>query len=301
VQHYDVLIVGGGPAGLSAGLWLARYRRRVRILDSGRPRNDSTWGVHGYPGLADPPPHELRRVLMEQALAAGATWQSCEVTNVQGQKNDFNVSLQDGEELRSRRIVLAYGRRDVLPDIEGIEALYGKSVFHCPDCDGPSMLRARIAVIGWERKAALLALYLLTWGQKVSLLTHGRTLEVGDDARTVLAKYDIDVETSEIARLCASDERLTAVEFRNGDALPVDKAFFHLGSHPASDLADQLGCKRDRDGNLVVDNANETSVAGIFSAGDLIGPPYLAISAAAEGVKTAIALHKSLLPPDQEI
>jgi len=301
VQHYDVLIVGGGPAGLSAGLWLARYQRRVRILDSGRPRNDATWAVHGYPGIADPPPHELRRVLIEQAQAAGATWQGCEVTNVSGEKNDFNVFLQDGEALRSRRIVLAYGRRDVLPDIEGIEAQYGKSVFHCSDCDGPSMLGARIAVIGWDRKAALLALYLLTWGQKVSLLTDGRPLEVGGDARAVLAKYDVAIETSEIARLCSNAERLTAVEFLNGDALPVDKAFFHLGSHPASDLADQLGCKRDHDGNLVVDNANQTSVAGVFSAGDLIGPPYLAISAAAEGVKTAIALHKSLLPPDQEI
>jgi thioredoxin reductase len=301
VQHYDVLIVGGGPAGLSAGLWLARYQRRVRILDSGRPRNDATWAVHGYPGIADPPPHELRRVLIEQALAAGATWQACEVTNVRGGKNDFNVVLQGGESLRSRRIVLAYGRRDVLPEIEGIEALYGRSVFHCPDCDGPSMLGARIAVIGWDRKAALLALYLLTWGQKVSLLTDGHRLDVGDDARAVLAKYDVAIEASEIARLCVNAERLTAVEFSNGDALPVDKAFFHLGSHPASDLADQLGCERDRDGNLVVDNAHQTSVPGVFSAGDLIGPPYLAISAAAEGVKTAIALHKSLLPPDQEI
>jgi len=240
-------------------------------------------------------------VLLEQALTAGATWQACEVSTVRGEKNDFKVFLQGGEALRARRIVLAYGRRDTLPQIEGLDALYGKSVFHCPDCDGPSMLGARIAVIGWDRKAALLALYLLTWGQKVSLLTHGRELEIGGDARAVLDRYDVAVETSEIARLCVDADRLTAVEFSNGDALPVDKAFFHLGSHPASDLADQLGCERDRDGNLVVDHAQETSVPGVFSAGDLIGPPYLAISAAAEGVKTAIALHKSLLPPDQEI
>jgi thioredoxin reductase len=300
VQHYDALIIGGGPAGLAAGLWLARYRRHVRILDSGRPRNDPTWAVHGFPGLSDPPPHELRRVLIEQAHTAGAEWQACEVSTVGGVKNNFMVGGDDIA-FRARRLLLAYGRRDILPEIEGIESLYGKSVFHCPDCDGPSSLDARIGVIGWDRKAASLALYLLTWGRNVSLLTHGREPDFSDHIRRVLTKYDVGIETNPIARLCSSGNRLTAVEFANGDALPLDSAFFHLGSHPSSDLADQLGCARDADGNLLVDRGQQTSVPGVFAAGDLIGPPYLAVSAAAGGVKTAIALHKSLLPPDQEI
>jgi thioredoxin reductase (NADPH) len=163
------------------------------------------------------------------------------------------------------------------------------------------MLDARLGVIGWERTAALLALYLLTWGQKVTLLTHGHEPRFSEDARRVLAKYGVSIKTGEIARLCEKHDRLTAVEFTDGDALPLDGAFFHLGFHPASDLADQLGCERDAEGSLSVDNAHQTSVPGVYSAGDLIGPPYLAVSAAAEGVKVAIALHKSLLPPDQEI
>lgn len=301
MQQFDALIIGGGPAGLAAGLWLARYRRRVRILDAGRPRNEPTWAVHGYPGLTDPPPHELRRVLIEQADAAGAEWQAAEAQTIEGTKDAFAVRLRDRGDLHARRIVLAYGRRDIIPEIEGLEQLLGKSVFHCPDCDGPSMVDGKLGVIGWDRKAAVLALYLLTWGQKVTLLTDGREPALSANARRVLAKYGIDICGVKIARLCEKDDRLTAVELTDGDAVPLDGAFFHLGSHPASDLADQLGCERDTDGNLLVDNGHQTTIPGVFSAGDLIGPPFLAVSAAAEGVKTAIALHKSLLPPDQEI
>lgn len=296
-----MLIVGGGLAGLSAGLWLARHRRHVRILDSGHPRNDPTWAVHGYPGLTDPAPHELRRILMEQALTAGAEREACNVMEVRGTKNDFTVTLEGGAQHSARRIILAYGRQDVLPDIEGIDALYGISVFHCPDCDGPSIIDAQVGVIGWDRGAAIHALYLLNWTPHVTLLTNGRPLELSAEKRAVLDKYNVTVNEQPVRRLCDGDGRLTAVELNDGDALPAQYVFFHIGSHQASDIADQLGCARDDEDNLQVDNAQQTSVAGVYAAGDLIGPPYLAISAAAKGVKAALAVHRSLLPPDQEI
>jgi thioredoxin reductase len=301
VTDHDAIIVGGGLAGLSAGLWLARYRRNVRILDSARPRNEATWAVHGYPGLTDPAPHELRAVLLEQARNAGAQWQFGNVVGVTGSKDEFEVKLEDGELLRARRVVLCYGRRDVLPEIEGLEELYGISVFHCPDCDGPSMVGCRLAVYGCDRAAATLALYLLTWARQVTLLTNNSELRLDQKAQQVLAKYDVDICPNEIARLCPNNGRLAAVEFADGDALPLDALFFHLSSPPASDLADQLGCKRDHNGNIEVDRSTETSVPGIYAAGDIVGPPYLAVSAAAGGVKTAITVHKSLLPPDQEL
>ena len=301
MQHYDALVIGGGPAGLSAGLWLARLRRQVRILDSGRPRNDPTWAVHGYPGVTDPAPHELRRVLIQQASAAGADWQACDVVSIMGEKNVFTLSLADHQALSARRVVLAYGRRDVIPEIEGLAPLYGKSVFHCPDCDGPSMVGCRLAVIGWDTQAAAIALYLLTWGRKVTLLTHGQAPKLRPNALDVLAKYGVGIMSTKIARLSSQYDRLAAVEFEDGDALPLDGLFFHIGSAPASDLADNMGCRRDGDGNLEVSNAHETSVPGVYAAGDLIGPPYLAVSAAATGVKTALAVHKSLLPQDHEL
>lgn len=288
-------------AGLTTGLWLARYRRKVRILDSGRPRNEATWAVHGYPGITDPPPHELRRVLIEQAKAAGAEWEGAAVVSIKGEKNNFSVMLEDGRCYSTRRVILAYGRRDVLPEIENLESLYGISVFHCPDCDGPSMLDLRVGVYGHDRSAAILALYLLTWASKVTLLTDGNELSVTEEAQQVLRKYDVGVETKTIARLCDDGGRLSAVEFKDGDALALDGVFFHLGSHPSTDIADELGCERDDEGNLIVDNSHETSVPGIYAAGDLIGGPYLAVGAAAKGAKTAIAVHKSLLPPELAI
>lgn len=301
MADYDALIVGGGISGLSAGLWLARHRRLVRILDSGKPRNEPTWAVHGYPGIPDPAPHELRRILIEQSKAAGAEWQGCDVETITGEKNDFTLAMADGSTLTARRVILAYGRRDDLPSIDGLENLYGKSVFHCPDCDGPSIIDSRVGVIGWDRGAAIHALYLLTWAASVTLLSNGHALEINAEALAVLAKYHVKINETPIARLCEKDDRLAAVEFEDGDALPLDSIFFHIGSHQSSDLADQIGCKRDDDDNLDVDNAHQTSVPGVFAAGDLIGPPYLAISAAAKGVKTALAVHKSLLPPDYEV
>ncbi|MGQ0561917.1 MAG: NAD(P)/FAD-dependent oxidoreductase [Gemmatimonadota bacterium] len=301
MTDFDALIVGGGMAGLSAGLWLARYRRHVRILDSGRPRNDPTWAVHGYPGIADPAPHELRHVLIEQALAAGAEWQECEVGAITGKKNELVVALENEQTFSARRIILAYGRQDILPDIEGIDRLYGISVFHCPDCDGPSTIGTRVGVIGWERGASINALYLLTWARSVTLLTNGREPKLEPRSFGILKKYDVAIERTPIARLCEQDGRLSAVEFENGDALPLDNVFFFIGSHPSSDLADQLGCDRDEDDNLKVGNAQETTVPGVFAAGDLTGPPYLAVSAAATGVKAALAVHKSLLPRDLAI
>lgn len=301
MTDYDALVIGGGPGGLSAGLWLARYQRRVRILDSGKPRNDVTWAVHGYPGITDPPPQELRRVLIEQATAAGAEWEGCDVVAVSGAKDNFIIEKEDGEQYTARRVILAYGRVDVIPEIEGLQPLYGKSVFHCPDCDGPAMLDARVGVYGWNRGAALLALYLLTWARSVKLLTDGHEAELEPNALVALEKYDIEICTDKIARLCGDAERLAAVEFTNGDALPLDGFFFHLGSEPAADLGDQFGCERDADRNLEVDKTNETSVAGVYGAGDLVGGPYLAITAAAKGVATALCVHKSLLPADQDI
>lgn len=301
MKSYDAIIVGGGISGLSAGLWLARYQRSVRILDSGKPRNDPTWAVHGYPGISDPPPHELRRVLLEQAKAAGAEWEGCQVTNIEGSKNEFVVTLERGVQYGARRVVLSYGRIDVIPPIEGAEKLYGKSVFHCPDCDGPSMIGSRLSVYGKDRSAAILALYLLTWGESVTLLTDGQDLELDEAGRAVLGRYDVAIQSKKIARLCDKDHRLAAVEFADGDALPMDGLFFHLGSPPASDLAAKLGCKRDREHNLEIENSTETTVAGVYAAGDLAGPPYLAISAAAKGVKTAMTVHRSLLPSDQEL
>lgn len=300
-EPYDAVVVGGGPAGLSAALWLGRYRRRVVVLDAGEPRNEPAWAVHGYPGVVDPSPLELRRRFQQQALGDGVETRAGDVVKIAGRKDDFIVHTGTGDVLRARRIVLAYGLRDYLPDIDGLPALYGTSVFHCADCDGPSVADTRIGVLGWDRHGAGLALYLRHFSPQITLLTHGRNLDLDDRAVGVVRSNGIDIVDEQVARVEGHGGNLTQAEFERREPLRLDALFFHLGSEPRCELAEQLGCSLDDDGYVVVDQGQETSTPGVHAAGDIAGQPHLASIAAAEGVRAALAIHRSLLPAEREI
>lgn len=292
----DVAVVGGGPAGLAAATWLARFGRRVRVLDTGEPRNAPTWAVHGYPGLPDLPPHELRRRLRDQALGAGAEALQAEVTAVTGSKDAFRLQTASRQQLSARRVLLAFGRRDELPSLTGAAELYGVSLFHCPDCDGPSVAGSSVGVIGGDTHAASLAFYVSFWAGQVALLVNGGPLRLPEDVRRRLEAEGIDVREQAIAQLDAQAGRLREVRLEGGESLPLDCLFFHSRPVPACALAADLGCECDQEGHLVVDAGQETSVPGIFAAGDITGHPYLAASAAAQGVRAALSMHRSLLP-----
>lgn len=301
IESYDVIIAGGGPAGLSAALWLGRYHRRVRVVDAGDPRNEPAWAVHGYPGLQDPSPIELRRRLLQQARGEAVLHTPGELVNVEGRKNEFVLRTADRETVQARRVVLAYGLRDYIPDIPGIGPLYGTSVFHCADCDGPSVAGLRLGVLGWNRYGANLALYLRHWSDDITFLTGGLDTDLDDKARLALRDNGIALRQEPIARAHGNGGNLTQVEFGNAEPLRLDALFFHLGSEPRCNLAEQLGCKLDEDGYIVVDRGQETSASGVHAAGDITGPPHLASIAAAEGVRAALAIHRSLLPSSRQV
>jgi thioredoxin reductase len=294
-RRYDAVIIGGGVAGLSAALWLARYRRGVRVFDSAEPRNEPAWAVHGYPGLVDPTPTELRRRLYEQAVGAGADHEMRRVERVHGGVDAFEAELEGGSMVSARRIVLAYGLVDHLPDVAGIAEFYGTSVYHCPDCDGPGLENCHVGVIGWDRDAANLALYLQTWSPRVTLLAHGHDLGLDADGRATLADAAIAIRPERLARAAGTAGHLTHLETAAGETIEVDKLFFHLGTTPRSDIGRRLACALDDDGYLAVDRGQQTSVPGVHAAGDITGHPHLAICAAAEGVRAALSIHRSLL------
>jgi thioredoxin reductase len=296
-REWDVVVVGGGPAGLAAALWLARYRRRVVILDTDQPRNEAAWAVHGFPGLADPTPSELRARIREQAETEGAAVQSRRVTALDGAKDRFTVEAASGPALETRRILLAYGRQDRVPEIPGLGELYGSSVFHCPDCDGPAAGDV-VGVLGHDRAAAALALYLLTWADQAVLLTNGEEPELTGPAEQTLDRYSVEIRQEPIERLVGSHGRLERVRLATGEHTALDSLFFHRGSDPASALGPASGCRCDRGGDIEVDTTLQTSVPGIYAAGDIIGRPHLAISAAAGGVRAALSIHRSLLPAE---
>jgi thioredoxin reductase len=300
-ELFDAVIVGGGPAGLSAALWLGRYRRKTMVIDGGEPRNEPAWAVHGYPGIVDPTPIELRRRLYQQAQGDGVEMRSGLVNLAEGSRDGFVVVTDEGERIEARRLVLAYGLRDYLPDVPGLEELYGTSVFHCADCDGPSVADTRLGVIGWNHHAANLALYLRHFSDDVTMLTHGLPLELTTAARETLAQADIDLVEHRISRVSGNGGHLTQAEFDGPEPIRLDAIFFHLGSEPRCDLAGQLGCNTDDDGYIDVDRGQETSVPGVHAAGDITGPPHLASIAAAEGVRAALTIHRSLLPDERRV
>lgn len=301
MASWDTIVVGGGPAGLACALWLARFRRNVCVFDTAEPRNEPAWAVHGFPGILDPTPSELRGRIRQQARAAGAALALDAVSRVTGEKDAFRVTTASGEAHDARRVVLGYGLRDYLPDVPGIRSLYGTAVFHCADCDGPEAAGRAVAVIGHDRSAATLALTLRYWSERVALLPHEGRLELDEGDAATLAREGVSLREGRIARLEAAEGILRSLEFDDGGSLECDRIFFHLGSEPRCDLAEHLGCRLDETGYIEVDRGQESSVAGVYAVGDITGPPHLASTAAADGVKAALTIHRSLLPPERQL
>ena len=176
MESYDVAVIGGGPAGLAGALWLARYRLSACLFDDENPRNALTWAIHGYLGLPDPAPAELRAIGREQALAAGARLEVREVAAVKGEIDDFRVETTEGYTISARRVLFATGLRDIIPEIPGLMDHYGRGIWHCPDCDGPSVAGLRVGVLGWGRSIAAFCMEMLTWTNDLVVFTHGHEL-----------------------------------------------------------------------------------------------------------------------------
>lgn len=301
---YDIGIVGGGPAGLSAAVWSARYLHSVVLVDSGDPRNWQTRRINGILGLEGIRPAELRAAGRDTSRELGVTLVDKVVLRAeQHGDEDFLLSLEGGTRVRSRRLLLAIGIRDVWPDIPGLAHVYGANAHVCPDCDGYGALHKKVAVIGRGRKAVGMALNLTTWTRDVIICTNGRDPEL--DLPEYCAKLEalnIPVLTDPIDRITLTGGRsIYCLQLHSGMPLDVDKIFFAIGQYAADDLGVQLGCERDAEGQIIVDEHGHSSVYNVFAAGDIIPGPQLAIAAAADGAIAALAIHKSLVPEERKL
>jgi thioredoxin reductase len=293
-DDYDVLIVGGGPAGLSAALVLGRCRRRVLLCDSGEYRNASAPAVHGFLTRDGVSPAELRRIGREQLRAYDTVEvRDAAVQDIASVEGGFEARLGDGSTVRARQALLATGVVDRLPRVAGVAELYGRSVFHCPYCDGWEVRDQPLAVYGHGRGARALAVELLGWSADVLLCTDGRRVRREDRLR--LERSGIAVREERINRLEGQDGMLQRVVFREGAPAARRALFLSAGNDQRSDLPHRLGCRFTRKGKVATGRFEITNVPGLFVAGDASGDVQLAIIAAAEGARAAFAINQRIL------
>ena len=291
----DVIIVGAGPAGMSAALVLARACRTVIMFDHGKPRNAATRHMHGFLSREGIDPGEFRRITREDLKKYDAVrLEQAEVTACTCIEGGFEVTLADGRTFQSRKLLVATGVVDNVPDVPGIRELYGQSVFHCPFCDGWEWRGQPIAIYGRGRRGRGLSMEMLGWTHDLVLCTDGPA-ELDDEHRVELGRNGILIREERIVRLEGADGRLERVVFDAGEPLPRRALFFTTGQHEASPLARAMGCEFNEKGTVKTGRHETTNVPGVFVAGDASRDVQWVIVAAAEGAEAAFAITQDLI------
>lgn len=296
---YDVTIVGGGPAGLSAALILARACRSVIVFDAAHPRNAVVPHLHGLLSRDGVAPLELLRIARED-LARYQTVhiEHVEVTSARCMNPGFEVTLETGRTCRSRKLLIATGVADNVPEVPGLRELYGTSVFHCPFCDAWELRGLPIAVYGRGARGHGLALEMLGWTHDLVLCTNGAA-DLDEAQRLELARNGIGIREEGIVRLEGRNGILDCVRFDGGEPLARRALFFTVGQYQSSSLAENLGCVFNDKGTVHTGRHESTTVSGLYVAGDASRDVQWVVIAAAEGAEAAYAMTLDLLAEDR--
>lgn len=296
-MSYDAIIVGGSFAGLSAAMPLARARRRILLVDAGLPRNRFAEASHGFLGQDGVAPAAIMREGLRQ-LSAYPTVDFVHgvATRAQGERDRFEVTLEDGSREIGRRLILAIGLRDEMPDVPGLEARWGRSVLHCPYCHGYEIGGGPIGVLAANPRSDHQAMMLPDWGP-TTFFTQGR-FPLDAERAAQLAARGVTVEDSPIVELLGAAPALEAVRLADGRVVPIQAIFTATRTHMASPLAMQLGLAFE-DGMtgpyLRVDDLKQTSVSGVYAAGDATMQMHNATLAAASGMMAGVGAHQSMM------
>lgn len=296
MENVDCLVVGAGPAGLTAGLYLGRFRRRVLVADGGPPRASlipTSHNLTGFPdGLSGP---ELLARMRSHATRYGAAIVPGAVTQLDRSEGGF-AALLDGQPVTARTVVLATGVLDLEPALPNlVDSIKRGLIRHCPICDGYEVIGQRIGIIGFGAAALREALFLRTWSDDVTLLTLARPMALSRTEERALAQGGVQVVSEAVRAVTVVANRITAIETEGGACLAFDTLYSALGARCRSELAVRLGAKRDKTGALRTDAHQETTVSNLFAAGDLTPALNQVSVAAAQAASAATAIHRRLL------
>jgi thioredoxin reductase len=293
---HDVVIVGGGAAGLSAALVLGRSRRRVAVIDSGSPRNAPAAHMQGFLSRDGMPPAELLAAARSEVTGYGVELIQDEVRAIEA---GFAVRLGGGQVRDARRILLATGVRDEIPDIPGARERWGRDLLHCPYCHGWEVRDRPVGVLGTRPDAILHALLVRQWSDDVILFTHA--VHPQPDELVRLEARGVRLVHGEVAGLVVEDDRLTGVRLADGRVIPRVAVFIRPVNVPHADgLLAGLGCEIDAAGFPLVDATGRTTTPGVWAAGNVVDPRLQVIAAAGAGSMAAIAINADLVREDVE-
>ena len=296
-MRYDAIVVGGSYAGLSGAMQLARARRRVLVVDSGLPRNRFTRAAHGFFGQDGKAPYAILDEARGQLLAYPTVeLLKSEAVSARKDANGFNVTLKENREVEAARLLLATGLRDELPPVPGLQERWGVAVLHCPYCHGYEVREQALGVLGNHPMAIHQALMIPDWGP-TTYFTQG-TFDPDEEQTARLLARGVHIERTPIVELLGEAPEMEAVRLSDGRIVPMKAIFTQPKTHMASPLAEQLGCAFEEGATgpyVRVDDWKQTTVPGVYAAGDASNPIQNATSASASGVFAGIAAHQSLM------
>jgi thioredoxin reductase len=294
---FDTAVIGGGAAGLSAALVLSRARRRVIVIDAGSPRNAPAAHMHGFLSRDGLPPDELLAIGREEVRAYGGLLYHGTVSGVvDNGAAGFDVELADGHAVSARRLLVATGLRDELPDIPGLRERWARDVLHCPYCHGYEVRDRKLGVLGGSPAAVRYAQIVRQWSEDVVYFTPRETLLPSE--RIQLAARGIAIAEGNAQRILVERDRLTGVELHGGRTVACEALFVPPRFVPQNDLLVGLGCDLDPVGWPTTDDTGLTSVPGVWVAGNISNPRAQVITAAGEGSAAAIAINADLVEED---
>jgi thioredoxin reductase len=300
---YDVTIIGGGAAGLSAALVLTRARRRVAVVDAGQPRNAPAAHMQGFLGSDGLPPAALLATGRKEVTGYGGHLIDGTVTAIHARGDDvedgqprFTVALEDGSAIRSRRLLVTTGLHDEIPDIPGVHERWGRDLLHCPYCHGYEVRDQPLGVLGGTPEAVTHALLVRQWSDDVVYFANGT--RPSDAQRAQLMARGIGIVDEPLAELVVVADRLTGVRLASGEIVARAAVFVRPRFVPNDGLLNELGCAADENGWVAADGLGRTSVPGVWAAGNAVNPRAQVITAAGEGSTAAIAVNNDLVEED---
>jgi thioredoxin reductase (NADPH) len=291
----DAVVIGAGPAGLTAAVYLGRFRRRFVVIDGGEPRAGWIPVSHNHPGFPKGIPGvELLARLRVQAERYGARIVDGRVERLEPTADGFVVHLQE-RRLRARAVLLATGVMDNEPKLGDVfDAVQRRLIRICPICDGYETIGQSIGVVGSSAKGAREAVFMRTYSDRVSLIHVGEPEILSDEDRRRLARAGVDIVETTINAVRIEDDRITAFDFEDGEVRHFDVIYSALGTTPQGLLAEEIGARTDEVGSLLVDSHQMTTVEGLYAAGDLVRGLNQMTVAEAEAAIAATGIHNRL-------